>query len=198
MHPVGLLPAAEMLAGCWDALSDGAASGRHPFHTCSLGSLGLDDAGEHWPELRTVVLRAVEPAAAGLIIHTDARSPKAAQIQANGRVALLFYDGPGKWQLRLRGTAELHRNTELARARWEASRRESRECYYSPLAPGSPTAATARSPEQPPVPDPLTESFALIAVTVTEMEALFLSSDGHRRFRFRPALPGSLPVRIAP
>lgn len=206
MHPVALLPETQVLDACWEALQAGAASGRHPFHTCALATLGQyvsDEESLAWPEVRTVVLRDADPSATRLIIHTDARSPKAAEVQASGRVSVLFYDAPGKWQLRLRGNAELHRNTELAQARWAASRRESRECYFTPHPPGSPIAAGSplvpgEEPVQPAVSDPLRETFAVIAIAVTELEALFLSADGHRRCRFRPAVQGTPPETLAP
>ena len=57
-----------------------------------------------YPELRTVISRKVEDDLS-ILFYTDPRSPKVAQIKANGRVSAIFYH-PGKMlQVRIRGNA---------------------------------------------------------------------------------------------
>lgn len=52
-------------------------------------------------------------------LHTDLRSPKVAEIRANPAVSLLFYDVPGKRQLRAKGRGVIHNQDGLTVERWE-------------------------------------------------------------------------------
>ena len=62
----------DITADLWARLADAAASGRSAWHTPAVGTADGD--------LRVMVLRHTDPAAASLRFHTDARSPKAVLI----------------------------------------------------------------------------------------------------------------------
>ena len=100
----------------WIDLAKGVAQAPHPFHTPALASQTTSG-----PDVRTVVLRQADPEARKLLCHTDYRSPKVGELREQPRVAWLFYHPVNKVQLRVRGSVQLHREDELARARWEKS-----------------------------------------------------------------------------
>ena len=57
-------------------------------------------------DARTMVLREFDKTAWTLRFHTDTRAPKVAAIEADPRVAVLFYDKGAKIQIRVRGITE--------------------------------------------------------------------------------------------
>lgn len=159
----------------------GAADRRHAFHTPSVATIGRDGA----PRVRTVVLRAAEPATRTLRFHTDRRSGKAAELAADPRVSLHAYGAGEKLQLRLDGRATLHRDDAVADAAWAATRPFSRACYRLAAAPGQaasdPYAALAEAGEGP---EAGREAFSAVTVAVERMEVLYLAAAGHRRALF--------------
>jgi hypothetical protein len=162
-------------------LARGVADRRHPFHTPTLATLGLDGA----PRARTLVLRGFDAPSRTLRLHSDARSDKVAELARDPRAALHLYDAGGKVQIRLEGTAQVHRDDALAEAAWAASRPFSRMCYAIEPAPGTPIAA----PPPAPRPDPGDEAagrvhFSAITLTFARMEWLWLAAEGHRRALF--------------
>lgn len=72
------------------------------------------------PSARVIVVRSVDADACALEIFTDARSAKVAEIAADPRVALTFWDPQTSEQLRM--TAEARAVTDPARIadRWQA------------------------------------------------------------------------------
>lgn len=87
----------------WRALDAAKTMPEHPFRTLSLGSNGLDGA----PQLRLLVLRAVDPQLREVELHTDLRSPKWAELQADPRATLLGYDAQTCQQIRLTAQAQV-------------------------------------------------------------------------------------------
>lgn len=172
---------AGSLAEAWALLVRGAADRRHPCHTPQVATLGEDGA----PSLRTVVLRGVEPGARRLRFHTDARSRKVRELAAEPRVAIHAYHPGAKVQLRLAGTAVLHRDDAVADRAWASTRPFSRACYRLAVAPGSvaedPYAALAQAGEGP---EAGREAFVAVTVSVARLEFLYLAAAGHRRALF--------------
>lgn len=171
-------------ADLWARLADAAASGRSAWHTPVVGTADGD--------LRVMVLRHTDPAAASLRFHTDARSPKAALIGGGGPVSVLFYDAATKLQLRCAGIGKAVSTGAPADAAWAASAASSRRCYLAQLAPGTisetptsglPAAAEGRVTT-------LAESeagranFAVITIALTRIDWLHLAHNGHRRALF--------------
>lgn len=168
---------AETRAEAFRLLARGVADRRSPFHTPTLATIGADGA----PRLRTLVLRGFDAASRTLRLHTDARTAKAAEILADPRCALHGYDPASRVQLRLSGTATLHRDDAEADAAWAASRPFSRLCYAQDAAPGTPLAAP------PPAPRDEGEgraNFAAILLRFDRLEWLWLRHEGHERALF--------------
>jgi len=181
------LVAAELMAA--------VRSGRHPFHLVTLATLGPDGS----PRARTVVLRGFDGAAREIRFHTDARSPKAAELARDGRVALHWYDPAGRLQIRITAVATLYHNDAVTRQAWEAAAPMSRGCYTSPAAPGTPL------PEVPPAPPPVGPSdplglanFAVVCCRFDTVELLALHAAGHQRLRLDLGGPEPLATILAP
>ncbi|MEM9083930.1 MAG: pyridoxamine 5'-phosphate oxidase family protein [Planctomycetota bacterium] len=178
----------NVLESCWAMLEAGVRDRRTPFHLPTLCTVAPDTS----PSTRVVVLREANPESRVLRCHTDKRSSKVEHIQANDRVAWLFYDPSAMTQIRLNGRAKVHAQDEIAKAAWESSQLTSRRCYLAPAAPGS--AADAPSPNLPeefrsgvPSEDesaPGFENFAVIRTIADEIDWLHLGSRGHRRAKF--------------
>jgi len=150
----------------------------------------LATTGAHgWPQSRTVILRQADADRREVGFHTDRRSAKVAEIEAQTPVALVAYDRPRGVQLRLWGQAELHAEDVRAEQAWAALYPPLRVPYRAPLAPGrtlqSPADAdpgeAARSPADP---AQGYVNFAFVAVRVVRLEWLQLRPTGHRRARF--------------
>jgi pyridoxamine 5'-phosphate oxidase len=158
-------------------LARGVADRRHPFHTPTLATLGLDGA----PRARTLVLRGFDAAGRTLRLHSDARSGKVGELSRDPRACLHLYDSGAQVQIRLEGRASVHREDGTAEAAWANSRPFSRMCYAIVPAPGTPVAT--------PPPAPRDEAggrahFAALTLTFARMEWLWLAAGGHRRARF--------------
>ncbi len=111
MRPEDDLPA--ILAHAWTLLVRGGADRKSPVHTPVIAS--VDENG--LPHARVMVLRKADPAAATLRLHTDARSPKVAQL--NGKpVAVLAYHPAEQVQLRIAGTARVLTDDEVVDGFW--------------------------------------------------------------------------------
>lgn len=165
-----------------DALDTAARSSRHPFHLLTVASVAADGT----PHARTVVLRRFDADRREVWFHTDARSPKVAQLTHDARVALHWYSATDRLQLRIAARATLHHRDEVARAAWMAAEPMSRACYTSPVAPGT---VLAGFPVAPPAPPPDDHgglaSFVAVCCRFTDIEALSLHATGHERVVLR-------------
>ncbi len=167
----------RLLDTIFTLLETGAADPGSPFHVLTLGTL----AGAA-PRLRSVVLRGFERERLLLTVHTDARSPKVAEIDATPAVELHVWDDAGKVQLRLVGAARLRCRDERAAAEWAALGEHTRATYQVGAAPSS----VLRGP--PPADQDLAAAqavFTVIDVTLSAIEHLQLSRQGNRRTLFR-------------
>ena len=165
------------LEAAFALLAHGVADRRHPFHTPTLATRGLDGA----PSLRTVVLRGFDAAAWTLRFHTDRRSAKAAELTADPRAMLHGYDPATQVQLRLAGRATLHHDDALAEAAWAAMPARSRLDYAAALQPG---ARVADPPAAPRDATGARANFLAAVIRVETIDWLLLAPDGHRRARF--------------
>ena len=165
----------------WTRLLAGARGRDDPFHQGVLATLSADG-----PQARYAVLRSVDPEAARVGFHTDRRSPKLVQLQADGRVAWCFF-GHGE-QLRLSGKVRLHLDDADADAAWAACGRASRSTYCVPFAPGSPLSDQTEG-DRPAAVDAALLSrarghFALARIELVALDWLSLAASGHRRAAF--------------
>ena len=186
-RPEFLRTPAGVVADAWERLAEGAARGRHAFHTPGLATV---DAGGV-PAVRTVVLRGCDPGERRLLCHSDARAPKVASLLARPEAAWLFYDAEHKVQVRAVTRVSVHRVDALADRQWEKTGPSSRRAYLAPAVPGADTADGEASPNLPPavrgrVPEPEEtlpgrENFAVLAAEVLSLDVLHLHHAGHVR-----------------
>lgn len=149
-------------------------------------------------DARVMVLRAFDSASGTLRLHTDARSPKAQVIAADPRVAVLFYDKGAKIQIRARGVGEVLTTGPQVDSAWAAGTNFARRCY---LGEGPGAVSDGPTSGLPPEfegvePDdsqliPARDNFALLMITITALDWLFLAHTGHVRAQFTRAGDGA-------
>lgn len=172
------------LNAAWGALTRGALDRHSAFHHPVIGTVGRDGQ----PRQRVMILRAVDPEARSLRLHTDIRSEKTREIAADPCVSVLAYDPTSKVQLRLSGRATLHHGDAVAETAWLASQRMSRACYGTMPGPGSVIGegGAFRLPDA--ADDGALEAgrahFSAMVIGVESLEWLYLAVEGHRRARF--------------
>ena len=163
-----------------------AGRSRHtPMHTPVVGT---QDGN-----MRVMVLRDYDPTTRLMRFHTDARSPKVAEIGAgeggNTPLGVLLYDPEQKIQIRCKGFGRIESEGPLADAAWDQSTTFARRCYLAEDAPGAisdgpvsglPEWTEGLKPSEAQV-APARENFAILLVEVQQLDWLFLSNDGHRR-----------------
>ena len=166
----------------------GVRDRRSAFHTPLLVTAGIDG----FPAARTVVLRGFNAADRTLTFHTDQRARKVAELGADSRVAVVFYDAKQKIQVRVAGTATVHMDDHVSQAAWERLPAFSRRCYLGAppgtISPeptsGLPSHLELSAPGLEEA-DPAVDNFAVINVAICRLEWLYLSSKGHRRATLR-------------
>lgn len=149
-------------------------------------------------DARVMVLRAFDRTGWTLRLHTDVRAPKAGVIAADPRVAVLFYDKGAKIQIRARGEGQILTTGPEVDTAWAASTNFARRCY---LGEGPGAASDAPNSGLPPEfegvePDheqliPARANFALLIITLTAFDWLYLAHTGHVRAQFSRAGMGA-------
>ena len=160
---------AQVWARLVRGVGDRHAAARHP-------TLATVSAGG-WPQVRTVVLRAADPVAGVLEVHTDLRSAKVAELRLNPRAGLHVWDGGAHLQSRIEVTVAILTGPEVA-AIWQRVPDPSRQSYGSQPAPGVPIVGALDYDKRPDA-----ACFAVLRCTVVAIEALHLGPQ-HRRARF--------------
>jgi len=167
------------LRAAWSLLARGAKDRKAPAHTPVLAT-----NGGGVPQMRTVVLRGCDGEACRLRFHTDRRSAKVAEIEADPAGAILVYDPGQKIQLRLDCRFSIHIDDDLAREAWAATRDFSRVCYQVVRAPGEAVSDPRNVPFSSEASRDGADHFAVISALVTRIEWLYLAAQGHRRAEF--------------
>ncbi len=172
---------------CWQRLLNASLSYKDVLHNPVVANVNI-----HGVNMRTVVLRKVWPDEKQLAFNTDIRSGKWADFQQDKNISWLFYDGPGRMQIRLGGIAALHHDDALANNAWEASTMSSRKIYLGKKGPsalsslpvsGLPAAFESNDPS-PGQSMEGRKNFGLVTADIQWMEWLWLNSKGHRRATF--------------
>lgn len=178
-----LLSCYDDLAGScahgWAMLARGVKDRKSAFHTPCVATLRDDGS----PAIRTVVLRGCDIEARHLRFHTDTRSGKIAELQANPQAAMHFYDATAKLQLRLSVRLELVTGSDYDAA-WQATRPMSRECYQVTTSPGSVLDDPYAVSFDPVATQDGEDYFVPVRAHVEQMEWLYLAAKGHRRALF--------------
>ncbi|WP_378176881.1 pyridoxamine 5'-phosphate oxidase family protein [Aquimarina sp. SS2-1] len=103
----------------------------HPFRYFTLATSDFNNI----PRQRTVVLRNVDDEL-NMMIYTDERSKKIANIQANNRVSLLFYDQARLLQITVKAKAEIITNEKVIQQIWKQIPEKAKKDYTTELSPG--------------------------------------------------------------
>lgn len=187
----------EILKHIWKNLDLGTLQRRHPFHLPIFGTVD-DDA----PEMRIVVLRRFWRRPPCLAFHAHSGSPKINQIESNPNVYWLFYHPEEKMQVRIKGTATIHKNDELADEQWISTELFSRRCYVG-AAPsleskmptsGLPENLIDREPTQAES-EAGRANFVVVTSTIKEIDCLEMNVRGHRRSLFKWNEKGELETK---
>ncbi|MGL6044305.1 MAG: pyridoxamine 5'-phosphate oxidase family protein [Sandaracinobacteroides sp.] len=154
----------------WELLALGARDRQAPWRTPVLATAGLDGA----PRARILVLRGVDPAAAMLWLHSDGRAGKIADMAAEPRVALVFWDPARQLQLRVEGEALLETDPGRLDASWARVPPDARRNYASADPPGAVLGAGGLLGDG-------RANFALVEVRARRLEWLWLGAARHVR-----------------
>ena len=168
---------ADILADLWQRLIVGRATAGHPFRTAALAT--ADALGR--PDVRTIVLRNVDPAARVITFQTDRRSPKFDTLHKNASAAWLFYDPADQLQLRVHTTAIPHTHDNIADAAWAKAPEAARRPYFARVLPSEPIDDPAAAG---PMLDDGRVNFAVVRCMIESMEWLRLEAGVWRRLRF--------------
>ena len=158
----------------WQQLAACAQDKAHAWRVMALAS----SAPGGLADVRSIVVREVNPAARTLMFFTAARSPKAAQLVAQPAATLLAWSAALGWQLRLQVLAEVQTSGLAVSSRWARLKMSpAAHDYLSPLPPGTPV--------DHPLPERGTRAhFAVVQLTVQGIDWLELHAEGHRRALF--------------
>lgn len=178
----------DLLEHIWERLENATRQPDHPFRTLAFGT-----AREDGPHLRTVVVRVAGLDERRLAFHTDRRSQKVDDIEANDRVAWLGWDPKEREQVRLSGTASVHVEDRVAREMWASQSPSSLGLYLKSMAPGSPIETPDDGHPASMRNESLTREdveegrrhFAVIRTRIDTIDWLRLHPDGHSRAKFR-------------
>lgn len=141
------------------------------------------------PVCRTLVFRGFAENSNALIIHTDLRSQKIAQIKANNRGEICWYFSETREQFRLAGSLEIvanenHALGDIRQQQWWAISNSAR-ASYSLATPGSliielpekcDTKITNEKTHAPPA-----STFALLIFKPISVDHLLLATPSHKR-----------------
>lgn len=169
----------EVRRAAWDALVRGANSRKSAMHQVSVATVD----GEGMPAARTVVLRDADRAEWTLRFHTDTRSRKYSELQANDAAVVLAYDHGAKVQIRARGRVTLHNRDERTASIWAGMRDMSKACYRQAKGPGEPLSQPGGAEGEPLSDAEGYANFVVALVRVDALEWLYLAAQGHRRAR---------------
>lgn len=139
----------------------------------------------HGPGLRTVALRRVDVDERALIFHTDIRSKKVDQIEANPRAVWLAYDRDVNQQFQFMGQTTIHTDGDLVDELWESESPDELVFYFKRLAPGAPITDPLSGMDIEVVDEEVArKNFAVIRTVVDEIIWQHLHPDGEYRARF--------------
>jgi len=159
-----------MHAQAWDLLAAGVRDATHPCRLPTISTITPDG----WPEARTMVLRAADPVAGVVMLHTDLYSTKLVSLRQTPRVALHVWDAAEALQIRLQAEVTISSGNPV-RALWDKIPDHARQSYGVTPPPGT---AIADALDYVKSPDPAT--FAVLACRVMQVDLVHLG-DQHRR-----------------
>ena len=176
----------QLLKRIWKNLEAGSSQRKHPFHSCVFATVS-DSA----PNTRTVILRRFWKAPARIAFHAHIGSPKISHIKENSNVSWLFYDDSKKFQVRIKGVADVHSNDEIADEQWVKTAPFGRRCYMGESPTKQSEKPTHGMPKEIVNLDPTIEesevgreNFVVVSSTIRSIDCVELDVTGHRRALF--------------
>jgi pyridoxamine 5'-phosphate oxidase len=180
-QPLVLLTAEEIRERIWQELTRCTADRHHEWRTPVLATIGLDGT----PQARTVVLRQASKATQSLIIFTDRRTPKVAELRSHPAGVLTFWSKRLAWQCRIALNFKVLVDGPGIDAAWQRiSQSSAAKDYLAAKAPGSPIARDYSSDEANA--SLAAHHLALLTGQISSIDWLELSQSAHRRIRFMP------------
>ena len=168
----------EIERAIWQQLEAAPAERAHPWRTPVLATIDGDAA-----DARTVILREVAAADRRLVVYTDHRAGKVAQIAAHPRGTLALWSPALGWQLRCRVRLSVEAEGLGVTSRW--ARLQHTPAAQDYLAPASPGTALPASPQADAAPRGAQRAFfAVVTAEIESLDWLELHREGHRRARF--------------
>lgn len=167
----------EIRLQIWKELGRASQDRHHAWRTPVLATATPDGS----VNARTVVLRGVNLTANEVLVYTDQRSSKVAELAFKPGGMFVFWSERLGWQLRMKvHITTLTTGTEVEE-RWKRIKESaSANDYIHPTAPGSPLSSGAEA--SPALPS-TKNHFTVLVAKITEMDWLELASGGHRRAR---------------
>jgi pyridoxamine 5'-phosphate oxidase len=160
-------------AALWRELQAAPRDKQHPWRAPVLATTDGESG-----DARTVILREVNTEQSTLLIYTDARAGKVAQITGHPLGTIVMWSPALGWQLRLRVHLQAVTDGLELSSRWARLKLSpAASDYLSPQAPGTPLAHTLGTRGE-------REFFALLEARVLSIDWLELHAQGHRRARF--------------
>jgi pyridoxamine 5'-phosphate oxidase len=161
----------------WKTLVRATVDKKHPWRV-----VGFSTAGPQGPQVRSVILRAVNTGDHQLVFYTDRRSQKMIDIAHDPRVALLFWNPRSNTQLRVCGIAAAETSELIVNRLWERIPEYARKDYATLSAPGTPIESASCDYAIHCAKD----NFSVLNVRATSLEFLQLDRSGHTRVRMEP------------
>ncbi|WP_397446526.1 pyridoxamine 5'-phosphate oxidase family protein [Polaribacter sp. R77954] len=163
----------DILQEIKNELINGYAKRKHPFRYFTLATIN-----NTIPRLRTAVLRKMQPDFT-IIVYTDLRSQKVADIQENNMVSGLFYHPKKLLQIKIEGTAEIISDKNALKPYWSSVGENSKKDYTTEKAP----ATIIKNPEFVSY-SAKTNYFCVLKISISKIEYLRLKRPNHIRVNF--------------
>ncbi|MEE2948135.1 MAG: pyridoxamine 5'-phosphate oxidase family protein [Verrucomicrobiota bacterium] len=169
-----------ILEQTWSDLTKATDQVDHPWRLPAMGTHGLNG-----PEVRTVVLRSVDPVTRQLITQTDVRSTKVPGFRKDPRVAWHFFNPQTNVQVRANGRVTVHHDDEVTRTVWVAVPEANKRNYATSSAPGLPVDDPALGQVQLDAFTAAYANFTVLSAEITFIDWLQLGEELHRRAQFK-------------
>jgi pyridoxamine 5'-phosphate oxidase len=178
-QPLALLTAEAIRERIWQELTRCTVDRHHEWRTPVLATIGLDGT----PQARAVVLRQASKATQSLIVFTDKRTPKVAELRAHPAGMLTFWSKRLGWQCRVALRFQVHTDGPDVDAAWQRmSRSAAAKDYLSVRVPGS---ALARDDSFVETNASLTaHHLAILTGQISSVDWLELGQSAHSRIKF--------------
>lgn len=171
----------------WKTLVRASVDKKHPWRVVGFGTAGADG-----PQVRSVILRAVNTVEHQLVFFTDARSQKMTDIAQNPRVALLFWNARNNTQLRVCGKANPESSELIVNDFWNQIPDYARKDYATLSAPGQLIGSGGLIHDL----ETARRHFVVLNVKVHSMELLVLKREGHVRMGFEKIDEGTWQEKV--